>query len=272
MEFKKILPSLVLRPYVRNYWLFDVNERDIPFAQLLFPFGSFELIINLQNAPQMKMVGDKSTFTQPDSLYLGQFTRPFVLNFTKSTKCIGVSLQPWIGKLLFKFPAQEFTDRVMNVGIVDDKWRLREKLLEAKTESEWLAHLEIFLEMKLKNFEADTVSSKIANSIINSPTTQEFKNIVSSIGFTRRRIEQRFLETTGLPMGFFVRKVRFQKAVNLLRVECQHPLTAIGYQAGYYDQAHFIREFKEFSGLSPSKFLKETSQMKEFVRDLMLVE
>ncbi|HMR91851.1 MAG TPA: helix-turn-helix domain-containing protein [Chitinophagaceae bacterium] len=271
MEFKKIIPAPALQPYVRCYWVFEVNGNDAPFSQLLFPFGSFELIFNLLNAPQMKMAGQQSSFVQPDSLYPGQFTRPFVLSYTQRAKCIGVSLHPWMGKLLFNIPAQEFTDRVTNINTVDDQGSLREKLLDAGTETELIARLEMHLLNKLKSYQPDPVSSLIAKTILCNPTADGFKNIVSSIGFTRRRVEQRFLETTGLPMGFFVRKIRFQKAVALLRHGQQLSLTQIGLEAGYYDQAHFIREFRAFAGLTPSAFLKESSEMKNFVSDLTLL-
>ncbi|MCW5911537.1 MAG: AraC family transcriptional regulator [Cyclobacteriaceae bacterium] len=272
MEFRKIIPSPALQPYVRCYWVFDVNGDDIPFSQLLFPFGSFELIFNLLNAPQMKMVDRHPEFIQPDSLYPGQFTRPFVLSYTQKAKCIGVSLHPWMGKLLFNIPAQEFTDKVTHVNAIEDKNCLREKLLDAKNETALITRLEMHLVDKLKSYQPDTISSLIAKTIVRNPTAESFKSIVSSIGFTRRRIEQRFLETTGLPMGFFVRKVRFQKAVNLLRFERQLSLTQIGLATGYYDQAHFTREFKEFSGLAPSEFLKQHSEMKNFVSELTMIE
>jgi AraC-like DNA-binding protein len=271
MEFKEITPSLALQPYVRNYWLFDVNEGDLPFSQLLFPFGSFELIFNLLNAPQMRMHGQKSSFLQPDNLFPGQFTKPFVLDFMQSTRCIGVSLQPWMGNFLFNIPAQEFTDRVTDVQSIDDKNRLTHKLRDAKSETVLIKQLEEHLLGKLKNCNIDSVATHIARTIIQSPATYEFKNILISIGLTRRRIEQRFLEATGLPMGFFVRKVRFQKAVNLLRYEKNLSLSQIGLDAGYYDQAHFIREFKEFSGVTPKEFLNQISEMKNFVSDLMMV-
>jgi AraC-like DNA-binding protein len=47
------------------------------------------------------------------------------------------------------------------------------------------------------------------------------------------------------------------------------PLTHIGLEAGYYDQSHFIKDFKEFSGTSPKKFLNQSSGMKSFVSDLI---
>ncbi|MBK5285248.1 MAG: AraC family transcriptional regulator [Bacteroidia bacterium] len=264
------MPSPALQPYVRNYWLFDVNEADIPFSQLLFPFGSFELIINLLNAPHMKVLGDKLSFLQPDSLYPGQFTKPFVLNFTQSTKCIGVSLQPWMGNLLFNIPAQEFTDRVTHLQSIDDKSKLRDNLLDAANQSDLIQRLEKHLMEKLKYYKTDGVTSVIAKTIISNPASQDFKTILSDIGLTRRRVEQRFLETTGLPIGFFVRKLRFQRAVNLLRFNTNRSLTQIGFDAGYFDQSHFIREFKGFSGLTPKEFVKQTSEMKIFVSDLMM--
>jgi AraC-like DNA-binding protein len=270
MEFKKIIPSLALQPYVRNYWLFDINKSDIPFSQLLFPFGSFELIFNLLNAPEMIILGESQAFLQPDSIYPGQFTKPFVLKFTKSTKCIGVSFQPWMGNLLFNVPAQEFTDRIIHVGTIDSKMRLRDKLLDANNEIAIKQQLEFYLLERLKGYKPDWISSAIAKNIINSPTTSEFKSILSSIGITRRRVEQRFLETTGLPMGLFLRKIRFQRAVNLLRLNRHLSLTRIGLKAGYYDQSHFIREFKEFAGVVPKEFLSQNSEIKDFVSELMM--
>lgn len=266
MEFKKILPSPALQPYVRCYWIFDVRQEDTPFSQLLFPFGSFELIFNLFNAPHMKME-QRSMFRQPGSLYPGQFTRPFILSYTQPARCLGVSLHPWAGRLLFSIPAQEFTDQVNEM---EDKSGLRERLLHCGSEAGLVAILESYLLEKLKNYEPDEVSSYIARYIIRNPCVPEIRNVVASLGYTRRRIEQRFLEATGLPMGRFIRKVRFQKTVHLLRNENSLSLTQAGLEAGYYDQAHFIREFREFAGVSPSSFLKQTSEMQNFVAGLMI--
>lgn len=219
----------------------------------------------------MRLVDDSNNFKQPDSLYIGQFTKPFILNFNQRSRCIGVSLQPWVGNLLFDIPAQEFKDRITQVESIGPPLSLLEKLLESKNESGCFHELELFLAEKFRRNNPDKVSHYIAKSILNNSSNFELKNILSNIGFTRRRIEQRFLESTGITMGFFIRKLRFQKAVCLMQNQIDLNLTHIGLDAGYYDQNHFIKEFKDFSGITPKEFRKQHSKMKDFVSELMMV-
>jgi len=270
MKFKKIFPSLALQPFVKNYWILKVEESDIPFSQLLFPFGSFELIINIDNAPEIQIEGDKKASVQSNSLFPGQFTKSFLLNYTKPFKCMGISMQPWTGNSLFKIPANHFTNNLTNLEDIEKKSSLREQLLAAKNEFEIIGIFEDYLLKKLKNYQVDQTSTFIAKAILNSPSIDTYKDIVSTIGISRRRIEQRFLETTGLPMGFFVRKIRFQKAVTNLLDNSSIPLTQIGMDAGYYDQSHFIREFKELSTLTPKEFLIKNSNVQINVSKLMM--
>ncbi len=270
MRFKKILPSVKLQPFVKNYWLLDVDDRDIPFSQVLFPFGSFELIFNLVNAPEMQIEGFKNAIMQTDSLFPGQFTKPFLLNYTMPFSAVGISLQPWAGNLLFKTPAQHFTNCLTDLNDLDNKLELRDQLLSAKCEHEIILLFENYILEKLKHYQVDLISTDIANAILKNPSVDEYKDIVSTIGFTRRRIEQRFIETTGLPMGSFVRKIRFQKAVTILRHNKPLTLTQFALEAGYYDQSHFIRDFKELSSLTPKEFVKQNSITNSNISDWMM--
>ncbi len=270
MQFKKIFPSPALQPFVKHFWLLNVDESDIPFSQLLIPFGWFELIFNLKNAPDMQIKGNDKAITQSESLFAGQFTNPFVLNYTKPFSSVGISLQPWTGNLLFNAPAHCFTDCLTDFNDLDKELALREQLLHAKNENEIVLLFENYLLAKLKAYQVDAVSADIAKAILKNPSVHEYKAIVSTIGFTRRRIEQRFLASTGLSMGNFVRKMRFQHAVNILRYKTNLPLTHVGLEAGYYDQSHFIREFKEFSSVTPKEFVRQNANTNSNVSELMM--
>lgn len=269
MLLKKILPGSDLLPFVRCYWLFDIEESDTPFTQLLFPFGSFELILNLHNPPKMQIFGSNKSFTQPDSFYPGQFTKPFILDFAKSSKCIGVSFHPWVGNFLSDIPAKEFTDKTVSLTSISNDNSLLDKLLHSKNESDLIFLLESYLIEKIKNYKMDSVTKLVAKTIISNPSLPNLENILCSLGISRRRIEQRFISSIGLPMGCFARKIRFQNAVSLIQVDSLKSLSYVGLEAGYYDQSHFIREFKKFSGLSPNVFKRETSSMKDFVSNLI---
>lgn len=269
MLLRKVLPSSALQPFVKCFWIFDIEESDIPFTQLLFPFGSFELILNLYNPPQMQIIGNNKRFIQPESFYPGQFTKPFILDFTKSSKCIGVSFHSWVGNFLFDIPAMEFTDKTICLKSISNENNLLEKLHYSKNERDLIFNLENYLIEKIKYYKMDSVTACIAKLIISNPSIPNFKNIIQTSGISRRRIEQRFISSIGLPMSSYARKARFQNAVSLIRANKLKNLSYIGLEAGYYDQSHFIREFKEFSGLTPKDFKKETSTMKEFVSNLL---
>jgi len=269
MLLKKIFPSTVLQPFVRCYWLFDIEESDIPYTQLLFPFGSFELILNLYNPPKMQILGDGKSFIQPNCFYPGQFTKPFILDFAKSSKCIGVSFHPWVGNFLFNIPAKEFTDKTICLDSISNQNNLLDKLLHSNNEPNLIFILESYLIEKIRYYKMDPITTSIAKLIISNPSLPNFKNILQSSGISRRRIEQRFISSIGLTMSSYSRKARFQNAVSLIRANKLKSLSYIGLEAGYYDQSHFIREFKEFSGLTPNDFKNEKSSMKEFVSNLM---
>jgi AraC-like DNA-binding protein len=63
---------------------------------------------------------------------------------------------------------------------------------------------------------------------------------------------------------YFKKIARFNYAANLILSRPETPLTGIGYECGYYDQAHFIKDFKEFGGITPSQFLHLQAKSSDF--------
>ncbi|MGE5805899.1 MAG: DUF6597 domain-containing transcriptional factor [Ignavibacteria bacterium] len=273
MRYKTFSPSSKLMPYVRNYWLLEVDKSDCPVIQNILPFGSFELIIHLKNVCEMTSFANScKSFMQPQFFYTGQFTKPISINFQNEAKVLAASLHPWAGNLLFKIPADKFTNETISVDLFEKNISFTERLLNSKKDSELIFLLEQFLQLKLMHYIPDKIVSRIVKEIKMENSTKKLNKLLNESGLSRRRIEQKFLETTGLTMSHLLRKIRFQKAVQFLRNFPLKSLTQIGLDAGYYDQAHFIRDFKDFSNLSPREYLIQEFGMKKFVEGLMLVD
>jgi AraC-like DNA-binding protein len=250
LNFRRIYPSEALRPFVRQYWIFEIGEEDVPHAQLFFPYGSHELIFYLLGNALMTYAGNGETFIQKNSFYSGQFTLPYELKFNRPCRCIGVSFYPWVGNLPYKIPSSEFTDKMVTLDCLEND-NLFERLCELKNDMPFDL-LEKYLKEKLQVSNVDLVSAAIARQIIRNPERSELQKFLSTIGLSKRRLQQRFLESTGLPMSLFLRKARFQKSILLLQNRTQDfTLTQIALLAGYYDQAHFINEFKAFAYKTP---------------------
>ena len=271
MIFQKKYPVAVLAPFVRYYWYFEIGEDEVPCSQLSFPYGAFELICYLENPNTMQWVGATDKFFEPAIFYAGQLTKPFIMSFDKKCKCIGASLYPWAGDHLYNIPAGEFTNQLVPLDNLEKDNGIYDQLKFCTDKNALFDCLERYLLKKLFKKQNDPLVYSIARQIINNPTRQALNLHISALSLSRRRIEQRFINSTGLSMGAFTRKVRFQKAVHLLKEKhVDINLTAIGLQAGYYDQAHFISDFKAFSGLSPKSFRGETTELKDFLKTLVM--
>src|SRR6185295_11969728 len=78
----------------------------------------------------------------------------------------------------------------------------------------------------------------------------------TDLSLSERQLERTFRQQTGLTPRQFARLTRFRQVVQLLHQPAL-TLTDVAYQAGYYDQAHFIHDFKAFAGLTPRDYRRE---------------
>ena len=89
-----------------------------------------------------------------------------------------------------------------------------------------------------------------------TPNQVILKNISDKIGFSQKHFIKIFKENVGLTPKGFLKIIRFQKAVQEIESSKIINWTHIAFKSGYYDQAHFIHDFKNFSGFSPQKYLQ----------------
>ena len=268
MKFSKRLPCQTLNKIVKSFWKIEIESVDVPLSQLHFPYGSFEFIFYLKNRGLMQYIGKETTIVQPEFYYTGQFTKPYTLSFCKPSTFIGVSLKPWVGNVLFGIPGNEFTDSMINLSDLDKRGFT---INSYETDDKLFTEIEKYLISKLAALQVDSISEYIAKAIIYCPKRETSDYAISQIGLSRRRIEQKFLESSGLSIGSFTRKVRFQKAIHLLENNLsKENLLNIGLESGYYDQSHFISEFKEYAAVTPKGYIKQPTDLKNFLATLSL--
>lgn len=254
MGYKKIEPSVELLPFIDHFWILDVQEKDLPFVHTILPFAWFELFFDLNSS------------SNGEAKYIGQLSNAFKIIHNKPYRTVGVSLKPNVANALFRLPANEFTNCSVNWSDLDPISPLHEQLVAAASEKQIIKLLEDYIIEKLMHYDFDDISAYISESIIREPCLGINDSIISSIGLGRRRIEQRFLASTGVSMGLFVRKARFDSAIDFLCRDNSSSLTHIGLDLGYYDQAHFSKEFKGFAGITPKSYRRELQEMTEMER------
>jgi transcriptional regulator GlxA family with amidase domain len=113
---------------------------------------------------------------------------------------------------------------------------------------------EFFLARYLPPSKSETEIFTIAEQLQDNPSNTGIQAARQQVPLSTRQIERSFKALTGVAMQAFIRISRFARAKQLLHKNPSLRLTDIGLKAGYYDQSHFSKDFKEFSGVSPRRF------------------
>jgi AraC-like DNA-binding protein len=148
-------------------------------------------------------------------------------------------------------------------SLVDE---IREQLQSIETHDQKLAMLEAFLLMQAhRSLEANRLISFAVHQLQHSPQFLAIRDLASTIGITQKHLISQFEKVVGLRPKSFARVCKFQKVVNLIEHKDKIEWSAIACDCGYYDQAHFIKEFQSFSGLNPSTYLTQRGEYVNFI-------
>lgn len=178
----------------------------------------------------------------------------------------GVYLYPYTIPLLFGVPSAELSNQMPDlITLMGNEGKLlEEKIMLAIDNNERVEIITEFLERRLrKNQEqAHAVLSSI-RYIIQTKGAVKIETVADHHFISQRQFERKFREFSGLAPKLFSRIVRFHTA-------CQEfgkpdkSLTSIAYDCGYYDQSHFIHDFKEFSGYHPKHYFSGIAEGTEW--------
>lgn len=189
--------------------------------------------------------------------YLGGLnSRPYECDISiDSTSIIGVSFYPDALHGLFGMNASALVDSTpelvnfMPRDVID-------RVMEANGERQQIKVLEdYFLTRLMAGIRGDCLFNSAWQMINANPTGVQLRSILHLSSCSERHFRRRFQETTGYSPKQFLRITRFEKALEKLNNRMVGPLTGIAYECGYTDQSHFIREFREFAGVTPSAYL-----------------
>jgi len=271
-------PSPALRPYVCSYGHFvsasahpvgglrpDFNGRGRrgvfyecdPLVELAPPSGHLTLCFNL---------GDPFTFSngfgrselRGSGHLTGALSRRAKMELGRRVELFGVVFRPGRARAFLGFPTDLVTDRFTPL---EDLWgregrALELELQEIPTLAGKIRRLEQALLRRLSRAPSSDAGLEAMLDFIGrrrGPISVEWLSGAS--GISRQHLARKFRQTVGIGPKFFCRVVRFQA---MLGEAYRRPLNwaAAAADYGYYDQAHLISEFKEFTGLTPGQFFR----------------
>ncbi|MFN7119458.1 MAG: DUF6597 domain-containing transcriptional factor [Saprospiraceae bacterium] len=248
-------PSPALQPFVAEYryeTFLGFNNESSP-DQYCLPHGTTELIFQIKNPSCKGWQG--SNFQQyPTAFLIGVTKETTVWTISGNTEIFHVRLKPEGFIQLFNRPLADFFNSFVDLEEILG-WKgthLLERLREAKTNIARIALIEAFFKQQLHFAAAENnYFLEALRRIRQAGGNLSIEYLSKSLQVGERQLQRTFKEKLGLSPKLYHRIVRFSQTYTDIQQQDHFNWADVALSHDYADQAHFIRDFKEFAGVTP---------------------
>jgi AraC-like DNA-binding protein len=266
MDLKVFSPSEQLQSFIKCYWISECRYADY-ITDVFFPDGSIEIVFHVG------LDFYRNNEKESSAKVLGQITRPLIMKARGEGRSFGIWFLPHAFHSFTKIPVNSLNDRAIPLDNLFSNTFIdfvNFCIFENRVEDLITCVNSYFI--SLLNISVNPVRDKIAayatHYILRKKAEADLDKLVGECNISNRYLQKIFLEKIGYSPKYFIKMVRFQHALKLLSGDRRSSLTSCAYKAGYFDQAHFIRDFKQFTGFTPSQFSISKSPINQYFLNL----
>lgn len=195
-----------------------------------------------------------------DVAVLGPRTRALLKNPTGVVRVVVLQFKPGWSAALLGVAASALTDRIVPLA---DLWGraggdLTGELLEARSLPDVLGRISMTLAGRVRETESSSAPLARRAARLLEGDAVRVTGVAAQLGVSDRHLRRAFTETIGIGPKDFARGVRLRRAVRMTATS--QNWVRIAAEAGYYDQAHLIADFRKLTGLTPRAFLQTRSR------------
>ncbi len=258
MNYQTFEPHPDLAPLISCYWTLEVPAEMAAEKQRIVPDGTIEMAFILGD--DIKRFTSESDFLlQPRAMVLGQTIAPFFIQPTGYVNTFAIRFYPHGFANFVTVPLRSLANTETPMADLFGESTanaLEQKIIAASGTQQRIDIIEQFLLDKLKDSTViDGIVSSTIEALLVTNGNTSIRQILKEDVSKRRQLERKFAQQIGISPKQMGKVIRLQSALKMLLSEDTNKLTNIAYESDYYDQAHFIKDFKEFTGISPKEFL-----------------
>jgi AraC-like DNA-binding protein len=272
MQFAHRVPRAPLDRFIESIWLYRNDPRPHALERVL-PTGAVQLIVNLkEDETRLYDAEDPSRFVATAGTVLSSMqTRFQVIDTSEQESVAGVVFRPGGTVPFVRVPAHETSDADVPLAALWNERRtaeLRERLLESAGPDAALDALETALFEALTPSVPHPAVSYALGVFERAPVTPTIATVSDAIGLSAKRFIERFKIDVGLTPKRYCRVRRFQRALKHAHQGRDVDWTQVALDCGYFDQAHFIHDFRGFAGLTPTGYRAGRTSFQNHVKFL----
>jgi AraC-like DNA-binding protein len=255
----------ILEDTVKCFWVHEGTYTP-DTIQSITPDGCVELIFNF-GSPYLLL-----TTTPPRSLptavIVGFQKKTMPISVDGTVKVVAARLFAWGAIALLQDEISAPADAVTALGTAWDNLaqRLACHVMQGRYE-EASTTLQDFLIQKALTRTYDSKLVQTAAKLLHYTKGQcRIEELADYCHASVRQLQRGFRRAVGASPKFFARTLRFEQAQRCLMFDPETDLTGLAYQCGYFDQAHFIKEFRAFTGQTPSEYARQMRQLQDVLK------
>jgi AraC-like DNA-binding protein len=249
----EIAPPAGLSATVECLWVLEGARDGGVQAETVSPDGCIEVIVHLEE--RFRRRGEP--VAQPRGFLVGPMTGPLSLETPARVRTVGIRFRPGRAAALSGVPLTDLADRDV---VLEDlsgppARRLIERFGESRDDAQVTEAAASFISeaARPRPWPDPAVAAAVAE-ILRRRGLVRLDRLASHCGVAPRSLERRFLAAVGFSPKRLARIVRFQRVFRELQTGL-HDWVDVAVRCGYFDQAHLIRDFREFTGQAPTAHL-----------------
>lgn len=251
-----------LRPFIQCIWTIQAEPGFFKSPERLLPDGNIEVLLNF---------GDEYTqYAASDSLHpktfagsqiVGQRRSYYMSTSVGKIDLISISFKPGGLSPFVDFPVADITGSTVSIKT------LRSNLFSEIEERVYYAtdlnsKINLIQQVLLNQLNKNEKANKVFGFVSLAHSINQYSSIshfLHNHTINKRKLERDFDHHVGISPKLLQRLLRFKRSVKTFYSSRVKSLTDLAYECGYFDQAHFINDFKEFAGLTPRQFFYDTN-------------
>ncbi len=255
MNYQTYQPHPDLAAIVKFYWTLEVPFDPNNEKQKIIPDGCIEMTFNFKDNIK-RYVSETDFIFNPNAVVMGQRTKSYYIEPTGDVDSFAICFYPHGFANFVSSPLEDLVDIEVPIEeLFENGEELKKNIIEAESTEERIKITEHFLLDKLnENSTIEHVVKTTVETLVSTNGSTSINAILKDSPSKRRHLERNFRKQIGISPKQLSKVIRLQTALKMM-LDNQENLTNIAYESDYFDQAHFIKDFKEFTGITPKDFL-----------------